>query len=51
MQSREEAMEALASVSVEGHTLWSAVYDMSAGEMDLAMARRYDRVHRFRLID
>lgn len=51
VQSREEAMEALASVSVEGHTLWSAVYDMSAGEMDLAMARRYDRVHRFRLID
>jgi hypothetical protein len=33
-------MEALASVSVAGRTLWSAVYDMSAREMDLAMARR-----------
>ena len=48
-RSREEAMEALSSVSVAGRTLWSAVYDMSAGEMDLAMARRYDKVFRFRL--
>jgi hypothetical protein len=50
-RSREEAMEALSSVSVAGHTLWSAVYDMSAGEMDLAMARRYDEIFRFRLRD
>ena len=48
-RSRAEAMEALASVSVAGHTLWSAVYDMSAGELDLAMARRYERILRFRL--
>jgi len=51
VQSREQAMAALASVSVEGHTLWSAVYDMTSGEMDLAMARRYDEVFRFRLAD
>lgn len=44
-------MQVLASVSVPGHTLWSAVYDMSALEMDLAMASRYDKVHRFRLGD
>jgi hypothetical protein len=50
-QSREEAMQALASVSVAGHTLWSAVYDMSTLEMDLAMARRYDRAFSFSLAD
>jgi hypothetical protein len=49
VQSREEAMESLASVSVAGRTLWSAVYDMSGREMDLAMARHYERIFRFRL--
>jgi hypothetical protein len=48
-RSPEEAMLALASVSVAGHNLWSAVYDMRGGGLDLVMSGRFDRIFRFRL--
>jgi len=49
--SDEEAMSLLKDVSQHGasDTIWSLVYDMISGEIDIVMARNYDRVHHFKL--
>jgi hypothetical protein len=31
------------------HTIWSAVYDMTSGDVQLAMDRDYDQIHTFAL--
>lgn len=31
------------------HTLWSGVYDMSTGGIQVVMAKRYDQMHAFQL--
>jgi hypothetical protein len=41
-----EAMNLLADVSQSG-TQWSVVYDMSGGQVNVAMGRAYDQVHTF----
>jgi hypothetical protein len=46
--SQEEAMAVLKSVS-NSHTIWSAVYDMTTGDVQLAMGRHYDQIHTFAL--
>jgi Linear amide C-N hydrolases, choloylglycine hydrolase family len=46
--STQEAMNLLAEVA-QHHTRWSVVYDLSTGDIHLAMAKRYDRLHRFQL--
>lgn len=43
-----ESMALLGSVA-QGHTQWSAVYDLSERSVRLAMGRDYDVVHEFRL--
>ncbi|HEY41736.1 MAG TPA: linear amide C-N hydrolase [Dehalococcoidia bacterium] len=45
--SHEEAMTLLKNLS--GRTIWSLVYDMVNGEIDIVMARNYDQVHYFTL--
>lgn len=35
--------------SGRSHTLWSAVYDLTAGKLDLAVGRRYDDIRHFKL--
>jgi hypothetical protein len=46
--SSGEAMTLLRRLSAP-RTLWSAVYDMTTGEVALVMGREYDRVHTFHL--
>lgn len=46
--SQGEAMAILDSVS-GGNTIWSAVYDMTTGEIQVVMDKRYDQVHTFEL--
>jgi predicted choloylglycine hydrolase len=46
--SQDEAMS-LAKRTAQGHTVWSIVYNMTTGEIRLAMGRNYDRIHKFRL--
>ena len=46
--SDEEAMDLLKTVS-QGNTIWSLVYNLSSGEVRVAMAREYDEAHLFRL--
>jgi hypothetical protein len=46
--SPKEAMTILESVS-NSHTIWSAVYDMTNGDVQLAMDRDYDQIHTFAL--
>jgi hypothetical protein len=43
-----EAMDLLGAVA-QYHTRWSVVYDLSTGDIHLAMAKRYDQLHRFQL--
>jgi predicted choloylglycine hydrolase len=45
--SHEEAMTLLKNIS--GSTIWSLVYDMVNGEIDIVMGRNYDKVHHFTL--
>lgn len=46
--SREEAMALLGRVS-QSNTVWSAVYDVTNGEVRLAMGRRTDAIYTFNL--
>ena len=46
--SAVEAMDLLGAVA-QYHTRWSVVYDVSTGDIHLAMAKRYDQLHRFQL--
>ncbi len=46
--SSEEAMALLAAVA-QDITIWSAVYDLTSGEIRVAMDGRYAQVHEFRL--
>lgn len=46
--SQDEAMRLLETIS-QSHTMWSVVYNLSTGEIRLAMGRNYDRVHTFQL--
>ncbi len=46
--SPEEAMAILESVSGT-NTIWSAVYDMSTGEIQVVMDKNYDQIHAFQL--
>jgi choloylglycine hydrolase len=44
--SRGEAMVLLANVA-QRNTVWSVVYDLSHGHVDVTMGRNYERVHEF----
>jgi hypothetical protein len=46
--SQQEAMDLLRSVS-QDITMWSVVYNLSSGEISVAMGREYGQVHRFKL--
>jgi hypothetical protein len=46
--SPDEAMALLNSVS-QSSTIWSLVYNLSTGDIQVAMNRKYDRVHEFKL--
>jgi len=46
--SQTEAMAILQRVS-SPNTVWSAVYDMTTGEIQLVMGRNYDEVHTFQM--
>jgi len=46
--SPDQAMAILESVS-GANTIWSAVYDMSTGEIQVVMDKKYDQIHAFRL--
>lgn len=48
IMSTQEAMPLLQEVSQE-NTIWSTVYNMTSGQIRVAMGRKYDRVHTFRL--
>ena len=43
-----DAMDLLRDVSQES-TMWSIVYDMSTGDVHVAMRLNYDQVYRFHL--
>ncbi|HET9224241.1 MAG TPA: C45 family peptidase [Roseiflexaceae bacterium] len=46
--SAQAAMDLLAAVA-QHHTRWSVVYDLTTGDIHLAMAKRYNRLHSFKL--
>lgn len=46
--SQDEAMHLLKSISRD-HTMWSVVYNLSTGEIRVAMGRKYGRMHTFKL--
>lgn len=46
--SEKEAMELLSKVS-QGGTLWSIVYNLKTGDVEVAMDRRYDQIRKFKL--
>jgi hypothetical protein len=46
--SGAEAMALLAEVS-QANTMWSVVYDLADGEIEVAVGREYDRIRAFRL--
>ena len=46
--SVSEAMAILDSVS-GSNTIWSAVYNMTTGEIEVVMDKRYDQIHTFQL--
>jgi hypothetical protein len=48
LSSVQEAMKLMQAVK-QGHTRWSAVYDMVTGEVNIAMNSNYDRIYPFRL--
>jgi hypothetical protein len=47
--SAAEALDLLADVSQPDFTQWSVVYEMTQGEVEVAMGRDYDRAFRFPL--
>lgn len=49
--SPEEAMAVLEDVSQSGAlpTIWSAVYNMTSGDIEIVVGRQYHEVHRFKL--
>jgi hypothetical protein len=49
--STEEAMAILKGTSQPGdyYTMWSVVYDMTSGNIQVAMGRKYDEVREFKL--
>jgi len=49
--SQEEAMALLERVSQSGShpTIWSAAYNMTTGNLQVVMGRKYDQVHKLRL--
>ncbi len=57
LMERRDVMDVLRLVSQpsgrkrRSDTLWSAVYDLTAGELDLAVGHRYDAVQHYRLQD
>lgn len=44
-----QTMEVLRAVSVPGHTLWSAAYDLGQREASIVVRQRFDTPHRFQL--
>ncbi len=50
--SQEEAMALLEEVSQSGDlpTIWSTVYNLSEGDINIVVGREYDQVHRFNLV-
>jgi hypothetical protein len=46
--SRVESMSLLQSVSQE-NTIWSVVYDLSSGEIQVVMGKKYDQPLNFKL--
>lgn len=46
--SPEKAMSLLAVVS-PGNTMWSVVYGLQTGDIQLALGRKYDAIHKFHL--
>jgi len=46
--SAEQAMALLKGVS-QSSTIWSLVYNLSTGDIQVAMNRNYGQVHRFKL--
>jgi hypothetical protein len=46
--SAADAMSLLADVS-QPITIWSVVYDLGSGAIDVALGRRYEQVHSFHL--
>lgn len=48
LSSLQEAMKLMQAVK-QGHTRWSAVYDMITGEVNVAMNGNYDRIYPFHL--
>ncbi|MHC4401847.1 MAG: linear amide C-N hydrolase, partial [Planctomycetota bacterium] len=46
--SQDEPMRLLKSIS-QGHTMWSVVYNLSTGEIRVAMGRNYERLHTLKL--
>jgi hypothetical protein len=49
--SEEGALELLSSAKIPGRTQWSAVYNLSTGEVMICMAEHYDTVYRMSLRD
>ena len=47
-KSVDEAMSLLQSTS-QDHTMWSVVYNLTTGQISLALGKDYDQVHTFRL--
>lgn len=45
----QQAIDLLEQVSQPGSTQWSVVYDMSHGDVRVAMGRNYEQIHRFTL--
>ncbi|MHC4070347.1 MAG: carcinine hydrolase/isopenicillin-N N-acyltransferase family protein, partial [Planctomycetota bacterium] len=46
--SQDEAMGVLEAAKL-GNTVWSVVYNLSTGRVQLAMGKDYDKVHNFKL--
>lgn len=46
--SPEEAMAILSDVA-QSHTMWSVVYDVAQGDIEVVVGRDYDDVHEFKL--
>jgi penicillin V acylase-like amidase (Ntn superfamily) len=46
--SQDKAMQLLQDTS-QGSTVWSVVYNLKSGQIDLVMGKNYDKVHTFSL--
>lgn len=47
--SPEQAMELLSTVSVEYHTQYSIVYDLTTGDVQIVTERNYDNIYHYQL--